>query len=155
MATIESTTVLETTICPTCAMQFAMPERFLKERRSDGKNFYCPSGHGQAFNDSEIEKLKKQLQQVNAAKDQVHAELRDTTKKLRAQKGQVTKSRNQLARLKSGLCPCCDQQFTDLKTHIAAEHPDFIPETDQDGDESKVGASTETASKETKTAKEV
>ena len=148
--------------CIECGCVFAITTQFKQKRIEDHKVFHCPNGHGQVYGDGPIEKLKRQLafaekekQRLAAQKDQVAAELRDTEKRLTAQRGQTTIARNKLARVKAGVCPCCDAPFPDLQKHIAAEHPEFTPEKPEDaadGDEGKAGTSEAAAETKTETS---
>jgi hypothetical protein len=50
--------------CCVCGIVFGMPERYVKARRNDHKEFYCPNGHNQAFlgkteGENAIEALKQ------------------------------------------------------------------------------------------------
>lgn len=113
--------------CPNCAVVFAVPDRLERERREDGQSFYCPNGHGMSYS-GEMAKLKAKL--VDKERDLVwfktaEREARDraneTERRLRAQKGNVTKLRK---RLVAGACPFgCRRHFANLERHIAGQHP--------------------------------
>lgn len=46
------TMILVSSICCVCAVPFGVPAEFEKARKSDGKLFYCPSGHPQNYIDT-------------------------------------------------------------------------------------------------------
>lgn len=120
--------------CYTCGVVFWMPSQFQENRRKDKKNFFCPSGHHQAYIESEADRLRKELekqkkrtewaeeQAKNARADAERAELRR-----RAQFGENTKLRK---RISNGVCPCCRRNFVSLGRHLKKMHPDFVPESD-------------------------
>lgn len=121
---------LETLECASCCMTFAIPGRFIRDRRKDHHAFYCPKGHSNVYNGkSEAEKLRDQL----AAKERVLewqrgevAALRKrnehTEHRLRATKAVVTKTK---ARIAKGKCPRCSNVFADLAKHMEHQHPDY------------------------------
>jgi hypothetical protein len=47
--------------CYTCGAWFGLEKHFRAERISDGKAFYCPSGHEQNFIETEADRLKRDL----------------------------------------------------------------------------------------------
>lgn len=53
------TVQMEIIICCACSTPFAATIDFVRNRRSDGKSFYCPSGHSQSYTDNDAAKLKK------------------------------------------------------------------------------------------------
>ena len=120
---------LTTIPCASCGLLFAAPERWVYERRQDHKDFWCPNGHSLSFKgDTEVERLERQLRDVQdvaaarlAERDQAHASLRAT-------RGVVTRYRNRLA---TGECPWCGRHLAHLERHIARVHPDH---TDPEGD---------------------
>jgi hypothetical protein len=128
-------TLISVTCC-NCGIPFAMAETFYDSRLRDGKNFFCPSGHQQHFTESETDRLRKELKRMRdlrddavtrwrAAQDQTTAAERSR----RALKGALTRQRNRAA---AGVCPAdgCHRSFTNLREHIASQHPEF-----RDGDD--------------------
>ncbi len=113
MATIELSVRLETIICCSCGVQFAVPEDLKKNLKQTHREFYCPNGHNQWYSgETEAEKLQKELRR----KEQ---ELSDVVmEKLKIQKD--------FMRLKKGTCPCCKRSFQNLKNHIKHKHPELI-----------------------------
>ena len=107
---------------PGCGMTFAVPEHWVKSRREDHANFYCPNGHTLHYSaETEAERLRKQLAQMTSRCDQTQAALRDTSKQLDT----VKKNQKRLkTRISKGVCPCCNRQFQNLRRHMETKHPD-------------------------------
>ena len=120
--------VFQTAICNTCSVHFGMPHGYLKHRRDDKRDFFCPNGHKMAYAEStedalrrERDRLKQQLAQKD---DEITAQrgMREAAERqAAAARGQVTRLRN---RGKAGLCPCCNRHFTNLERHMATKHTD-------------------------------
>jgi hypothetical protein len=139
---------------------------FVDRLRETKRTFYCPNGHtfcyGETDSEKKIRELKDKLYQEeqrtraaqnDATKYRDAVELtqnviRGTERKLSATKGVATRRKNQLTRVASGLCPCCDQRFEDIAEHIRAAHPSYAPasESDDAHDEATSGAETEATS---------
>lgn len=124
MATLRQEVVLTyTTItCSVCGVIIALPGHLEQERRRDHKAFYCPNGHNQYFpGESDLEKLKKQLEQETKKKEwaQREVELANAEQeKLRR------KLKRQEKRARGGVCPCCTRTFTNLRRHMETKHPE-------------------------------
>jgi hypothetical protein len=118
--------------CASCALQFAVPESWDRNRRRTGDGFFCPNGHPLTYGKSEADKLKQQLKakdaQLSSARDQYQAAMNDAMVQRRrasAARGQVTKIKNRVA---NGVCPCCHRHFPELQAHMATQHPDYRQE---------------------------
>lgn len=112
-----------------CGITFGVPKTWLDDRRNDKRDFHCQNGHSLSFRESEIDRLKKQLEQkelllVRERKATAFAQQqRDRVERQKtALKGQVTKIKN---RVSNGVCPCCKRHFTNLERHMGTKHPDF------------------------------
>ena len=46
--------------CSVCDIEFWLTTRFAQRRVADYKNFFCPMGHGQHFNEPVKEQVKPQ-----------------------------------------------------------------------------------------------
>lgn len=111
-------------------MTFALPGRFIRDRRDDHKAFYCPNGHANYFNGpSEAEKLKTQLADKERALEfqRSRAETLRRSKEhvenqLRSVRGVVTKTKKQLARVDNGVCPECNRTFANVARHMQTKH---------------------------------
>jgi hypothetical protein len=130
---MEVTSVVITCCNTDCGISFAVPTWWERGKRENHSRFYCPNGHGQVFNaESDTEKLRRErdrlAQRVAERDDEIkrQRELRQgTEKRLAAAKGVVTRFRN---RIGNGVCPCCTRSFTNLRSHMATEHPEFRAE---------------------------
>lgn len=125
--------------CFQCGVVFAMPRTLHNTCRRDKQTFYCPNGHGQAYTQSEADRLRaalqKQQQETEAAKAQAERERRwrlegaderrHLERRLAAQRGVTTRMKNRVA---AGVCPCCNRTFTNLQRHMATKHAGFLAE---------------------------
>lgn len=136
-ATITKQVILDTEDCYSCGVTFAMPRSFKEQRQRDGKNFYCPAGHGQHYTETEADRLRKELERTKrnlewaesrtrAARDQAEAAERSKA----ALKGVITKQRKRAA---AGVCPCCHRTFQQLARHMANKHPGYAETPIEDG----------------------
>lgn len=131
--TMYATEVLEVVQCASCAIKYAIPRKFVSERRDDHKSFYCPNGHSQWFpGKSDAEKLRAELEREKertaharewARQEQSRKQV--AQRQAAAARGQVTRIKRKVAR---GECPCCTKTFADLHAHMAETHPDWTGE---------------------------
>lgn len=124
-ATLTFTGTLVVEDCCVCGIAFAMPKDMQARRRNDHAWFYCPAGHQQHYTGStETERLRRRLKLTEDSerfyRDQAALERRRAA----AQKGQRTRVMNLITR---GICPVagCRRNFTNVREHMASEHPDF------------------------------
>ena len=122
LATLESTGP-----CPSCGVEFAIPQNLLSALRSNKRNFCCPNGHSQSFIESEAEQLKKQL----AEKERLLVEKESSLlyQRGRAEKAEAAhaSAQSKLKRVKHGVCPCCKRTVSQLARHMKSKHPEFKP----------------------------
>jgi hypothetical protein len=126
---ITGTLTLVEEICCSCFTHFAMDAALNRKLRESGGTFYCPSGHGQHYTETEVQKLKKKNQSLQnsltwteqACADQ-YQETQQIKKDRAVIKGQLTRTRKRIA---NGVCPCCYRTFQQLSRHIENKHPDF------------------------------
>lgn len=125
--------------CAVCGLAFGVPDSFNRRCRTDGRRFFCPSGHVNVYTDNEHDRTRRErdkLKQELARKDEEirherergdrwKADAQHTEHRRRAAAGQVTKLKKRAA---AGVCPCCNRSFSDLRHHMAAKHPMFIAE---------------------------
>lgn len=119
--------------CYKCGVVFAVPSGLEQQWRRSRDSFYCPHGHSQAYVESEVDRVKREMQkQIDAAKAATEAAKKDAewwrvrdsekARKLVAAKGQVTKLKK---RVGHGVCPCCNRTFKQLAAHMAQKHPTY------------------------------
>jgi len=97
----EVETGLSTLECAACAMFFAIPAQFMRNRRRDHEEFYCPSGHKNYYtgkSDIEIakEKTDNALREVDKLRECIGIKkniIRTKDYQVRHYKGEVTKLR--------------------------------------------------------------
>lgn len=122
---------LETEVCATCGVLFAMPELMVTRRREDGRDFYCPNGHVLHYG-AENEKLKRELEQERDRNASLSARLDQERAHSRALRGVVTKTKRRLSaveqRAAGGVCPCCNRPFVQLSRHMKTKHPEYVAE---------------------------
>ena len=126
-AVLKLDSVLESLECANCCMTFGVPSRFVNDRRSDHKIFFCPSGHPSFYGgQSEVEKLRSQLTAKEAQLEWAEKARANAERSLSATKGVLTRTKNRIGK---GICPCCKRSFASLQKHMASQHPNY---TDQD-----------------------
>jgi hypothetical protein len=113
--------------CAVCGIVFGITTELEKRRREDGKTFYCPNGHNNVYTQNELDRARKQVEQLKDSVTFFQRRLRDesnahegTRRSLAATKGQLTKVKN---RVHAGVCPFCHRHFTALERHMASKHP--------------------------------
>lgn len=119
---IANETTLYIERCYLCATLFAMDTYLQQERKSDGRSFFCPNGHGQIYTKSlaaELEEAKRSAEQLRADLDQAAAARR----KLESDLLDKAKELGQMKRhVKAGLCPYCRRHFVNLERHVQGKH---------------------------------
>ena len=118
--------------CCTCHVLFAMTKEHDDLCLERGLSFYCPNGHCMSYNNTENQRLKKELDEQRKAtererrwRESAQADRDHEKRSKNAYRGQLTKVRN---RIKNGVCPCCNRHFTNLERHMATKHPSFQAE---------------------------
>lgn len=119
--------------CHACGGTYAMSTYFLDSRRDDGEGWNCPYCRGStAYCESETDKLKKQLakQQEWTAyqrrEKEEYLRQRDTLERSRnGMKGVLVREQKKLARVRRGVCPCCNRHFKNVQRHMDSQHPNY------------------------------
>lgn len=117
--------------CCNCGAAFMVPESFQKHCKADSaKHFYCPNGHSQHYLQSEADRLKDKIADVEAKhKRELEAATNRTLDAIiEKQKAQFEKEKleKQMKRVRKGVCPCCNRSFANLKKHMTTKHPEAI-----------------------------
>lgn len=118
---------LYTVNCGCCGGVYAINEGYRVKQYEKGGVWtcpYCKVSWGYS-NSSENALLKKQLEEERLRRDRALSDANQLRADLTAQKAQTTKARNQLKRVKHGVCPCCSRSFQNLRRHIETKHPTF------------------------------
>jgi hypothetical protein len=117
--------------CARCNIDFGIGDDFMRRRREDHEDFYCPNGHPNVYRgptevEKERDRLKRQLEfsraRASAAEDQAET----AERRRRAQKAVNTKMKKRAA---AGLCQVCNRTFQNVHDHMETKHPDY-PEAD-------------------------
>lgn len=114
-----------------CGVQFGMTAGYEARRREDHEWFYCPNGHRQHFSGkNETERLKQQLKYVRESESFYREQAALERRRAAAQKGQRTRVLNLITK---GICPVggCRRNFSNVREHMATEHPDFHTHEEQ------------------------
>jgi hypothetical protein len=109
---------LVTEECCNCGIVFAMPTFLERRAREDNEVwFYCPNGHKQHYTTSEVDRVRKLLEQANAQNTRLASDLK-------AEHDARQKAERLVARVKRGICPCCNRMFANVARHMASKHKD-------------------------------
>lgn len=121
-----------TITCYKCQISFAVPAQSKERWMANGELFWCPNGHSQAYCETEVQRLQKQIEQEKkrrewAEQSRDYSQKRNQTleKQKAALKGVITKTRKRIA---NGVCPCCQRSFINLHKHIKHMHPNYSKE---------------------------
>lgn len=128
---------METIVCYSCAILFAVPSDYKKNLRSNQNNFYCPNGHVQHYCKSTEAILKEKMDRLERQSAEEKKRLEDMIffknqriqegkKEIIALKRKNTIKRKKLERVKNGVCPCCNRTFQNLMAHMQTQHPESL-----------------------------
>lgn len=127
------TTFIESLVikhCCSCGCAFGITIDMDSRRRTDGKSFHCPNGHSQAYTETEVARLQREVARATAEADQARADARWQRERKEAMERQRNAARGQITKLKKrvgrGVCPCCNRTFQNLQRHMAGKHPEFL-----------------------------
>lgn len=134
-ATLEIAITFETVTCchSGCGITFAVPDWWVKSRRTDHQRWYCPSGHAQHFSgQTDDERRIAQLQAELADERRFRGWEEDRRKRAesdamnlansnRALRGVATKLKK---RASAGVCAYCNRTFINVTRHVASKHPE-------------------------------
>ena len=79
--------------CPTCHIDFQVTNVFYKQRKQNGKDFFCPNGHVLYYPKAEIPELKRQLAKIKKQKEVESACL---IRRIAALQGVITKMKKKV-----------------------------------------------------------
>lgn len=117
--------------CPVCFIEFVYPQSLENAFRARTQlHIWCPLGHelvtlGKTEADrlrDELTREKQRVEQARADAEFQRARKNMAYRQVAAQKGQVTKIKNRIAK---GVCPSCNRTFSDLARHMGSKHPRF------------------------------
>ena len=118
--------------CGECGITFAVPETWRQEKKKSGEGWFCPNGHARIYAESDIDRLRKQLDRERRTRQawQSNAERYErqhdaAERSAAAYKGQTTKLKKRAA---AGTCPCCKRTVSQLAEHMKTRHPEYVEE---------------------------
>lgn len=123
---------LELIVCVDCGMWFAAPPAWVAQRRRNGSNFWCPSGHRLHYGDGEVAVLRRQLEQAHRSREAAWAREDAERKQHAITKGKLTRARR---RIGHGVCPvpdCKRAPFPNLAAHMATRHAHYVVAADHE-----------------------
>jgi hypothetical protein len=124
--------------CPTCGIEWAVPSNYLRVKKEKKETLYCPNGHSMAYTETEVDRLKKQLEAAEANTKWERGRRERAERETSAARGLATKARKELIAVKervgNGVCPCCHRTFINLQRHMGTKHPDYKAERTDEGD---------------------
>jgi hypothetical protein len=111
--------------CPVCGIPYALTERYRSKKNETGDSWVCPNGHSLSYSDSEVKRLKRELEaktlEANRNREQYFAEQRKHEQTQKA----MTRLKKRTA---AGVCPCCQRTFQQLSRHMKTKHIEFVKE---------------------------
>jgi hypothetical protein len=123
--TYQRTLKLVAVECPTCFVEYGIPEQMAAQRREEAEkgSTYCPNGHCWHYLGKSLE---DQLRAAEARAVHADDQRKMAERSAAALRGEVTKMRK---RAGNGVCPCCNRHFANVQRHMASKHPHY-----RDGD---------------------
>lgn len=110
-----STASMTRTICCNCGIEYEVPDTWLNSKRETGQDFYCPNGHLLTYGDTEMKKLKRQLQE---AQERERIARTETI----GERQRAERAERKLRRNHRGVCTDCNRSFTNLRRHMETKH---------------------------------
>ncbi len=101
--------------CGECGINYYVPYWFYRERKDHGKGWTCPNGHSRIYRESDVDRLKKQIEALKVDRDRVSNRADSLDRVLKRTK----------ARIARGVCPECKRSFPNLHRHMDAKHPGY------------------------------
>lgn len=114
--------------CAWCGITIWLESDLLQRRRTDGKEFFCPSGHSNFFRDTEVMRLKREIE---AEKRRTEMALRDGAEiaaERRKAEARAKRAEGKLKRVHAGVCPECKRNFGNLARHMETRHRTAVSE---------------------------
>lgn len=109
-------------ICGKCGIEFDVPEPWRAEKEKTGEGWNCPNGHSRVYRETELDKVKKENEQLKLAKQRAEERERIARAEQQGEQRKRVRAENKLKRVKCGVCPDCNRSFTNLRRHMATKH---------------------------------
>lgn len=113
------------TSCCDCGIVFGVPDSWLEQKRLDKAKFYCPNGHTLSYNESSLDKMRRERDRAVQQQARLEEEKREV--ETRAAQAEAATARLK-KRAAAGTCPCCTRSFTNMARHMQTKHPDWKAE---------------------------
>lgn len=116
---LQKTMEMRELVCGECGINFMAPEFFMAEKQANGSGWHCPNGHTRAYIESDVAKLRKQLEaekQKSAMEASTRRMVEETLEKERREAKRLKK------RTDAGVCTCCNRTFQNLARHMKTKH---------------------------------
>jgi hypothetical protein len=120
--------------CNYCGIPYGIPEllhRSMLRYHGDqpgGWKICCPMGHEWWYvGETREDRLQRLLNDERDETARVRSQRDQAQAHASAMKGVATRRKNQLQRVRAGVCPCCNRTFQNLARHMAGQHPDYDP----------------------------
>ncbi|HMF29536.1 MAG TPA: hypothetical protein VKE42_12225 [Candidatus Cybelea sp.] len=120
---IQTTTRFVTIDCYKCGIVFAVASELHSNWQRDKTQFFCPNGHGQSYCESEADRLRKQLADVQRDRDWQRQRADSLNKQLTTAKQTHKRLRR---RVNAGVCPHCNRTVRQMAAHIQTKHPEKV-----------------------------
>ncbi len=119
--------------CGGCGGTYALSSHFLDNRRKDGESWTCPyCRQWMAYCENENDRLKKDLERQKRStayqmrEKENYLQQRNTLERSRnGMKGVLVREQKKLARVRRGVCPCCNRHFRNVQRHMDSQHPNY------------------------------
>ena len=56
--------------CPVCGVPYTLTEELHSSHTKNGTSWYCPNGHSLSFNETELDRIKKELAEITEKNNQ-------------------------------------------------------------------------------------
>lgn len=126
--TITHTTTFVVHDCPTCHMQYALPQDFRKRMQQTSGTWYCPRGHAVCYTESALDRARRELKIANRQLESALYARDSEYRRWRGERVQHGKTKARLRRTAAGLCPHCNRNFENLRRHMETKHPEKVAE---------------------------
>ena len=112
--------------CNVCGVPYGLSVAFADAKRASGGHYFCPNGHRLSWNETEADRLRRELQklqQAEARHEDEKRELRQERAGAEARAAKAERARRRIeTRVKNGACPDCNRTFANLARHMSTKH---------------------------------
>lgn len=116
--------------CPNCGIPYGLDKDFDRRNNEENRGWYCPRGHSVVFTKSDLAKAQEEAERERGRRLRAEAraiasedQARAAERSARATRGHLTRLRQRIA---NGVCPWCKRSFSDVRRHVAGQHPEHV-----------------------------